>query len=1436
MKLLFIEENISPNGFFKKTNTINKTVFLFFLMFYQNYNSFSTSNHAFYLSDKSKIGSESNVKVFNGKSKRLSFPLFASSRSTTIDNIVISSVLKTSYCTGEESSIVINTRGTYNAGNTFSIQLSDKNGSFANPTIIDRLQSSVSGTHNLNFRIPINTSIGLGYRIRAISSSPINVSADNGFNIQITTIPTAVVSDTSKSICSGSSVSLTATCSQGTLKWYNANQNGSLIIGTSVSPVNTTEYFASCEAGTGCASARVKQVIVVNKVNAIVPAFASSCLNSDLNLAVITDHLDLRYTWAGPNGFVSTLQNPTVSNLTTIKEGIYSVSITNPSNCSMTATTSVSIGQLLQNLNVVGDVTVCYNGTINLSALTSVTTGMNYSWTGPNGFTATGQNISRASFTTINNSTIYHGGLYRVVASNSSGCSGATFVDIVVGNPPNVPPLTPNEGTCEGSPFTLNWAIGGANFRSYTWTGPSGFTSSSTAVCNSNLVCNNATATVPNFQATNVGTYTIRANFLDENNNSCFINVAQNVTLKPNPNITVTSNSAVCVGNLLTLQAIHSNITSGISSYSWTGPNNFMATVQNPNLITSSVSQTGIYKLIAVGLNSCVATAITSVNVIQSFPPIVEPTASVVLGNSITLASTGCNGGTVEWFKTIDNQPVTMPVSPTVTTLYYAICNIQGCVSGRNGDVTVSIKPPIVISAKTGNWEDFNTWDILRVPLPIDSVVIRPNHIVTINSFVTAKWLAWSGFGNLHFANSNSKLNLLGNPITPPPVLESNPSTVIEGISVTLTARGNGVVSWYKNGINLNINGTNYTVDQPVKGDIYTAKLAISGIISVASNSIVVTPSPVLSPPLLVSNPANVVEGIAVTFTALGSGVISWYKNGVNLNISGSSYTVNQPVAGDVYTTKRTELGVISGESNVIIVSSTTPPPVVNPPVLSASSSNVIENISVTFTATGSGIISWYKNGINLNITGSTYTVNLPVAGDIYTTKRTDAGITSSVSNSITIGASSPPLVVNAPVLESNPVNIAENIPVTFTARGTGEISWFKNGINLNINGANYTVNQPIGGDVYTTKSTINGITSETSNALTVISANSNVTITVPNKPPYYFSDGHPPSHYDGNRNLPAIFTNQPRYDPVNDMVWLTNNKIKIGINLKRGGQLAWASLANATSNLVYNGYDGGFQVTLDAYQRKDGYTQGGEVSGSAIRGMPTSYNVTHGGDYLNNAVSLIDYHAVPNGYYVKLRPIHYPLNAKFSETYIEVTYTIIRNSVKIDYRYTSFRTDGQWNGGGFDGAGAPACFMVNTLNKYKSYDGNSPWSFLPLPGRNLPIQNMGQNPAGVNSTEYWGMVYNDQNPNSAVGVYNATNGGNSTYFTFKQLEVYPGNGPGTEFTNGFTFFQPFIDFNIADRGNYVKDITAYMMIGSELEIRSEVYRISGHENNIPRF
>jgi hypothetical protein len=326
--------------------------------------------------------------------------------------------------------------------------------------------------------------------------------------------------------------------------------------------------------------------------------------------------------------------------------------------------------------------------------------------------------------------------------------------------------------------------------------------------------------------------------------------------------------------------------------------------------------------------------------------------------------------------------------------------------------------------------------------------------------------------------------------------------------------------------------------------------------------------------------------------------------------------------------------------------------------------------------------------------------------------------------------------------------------------------------------------------------------------------------ITMPNKPAYFFSDGHPASYYDLNLHEPVIFKNTARYDAENDFVWLKNDKIKAAINLKRGGQLAWLSTIDDPNNLIYNGYDGGFQVQLDAYQRPDGYTQAGQISGSEMSGSPTfSYNVTQGGDFENNAVSLIDYKQDGDSFFVKLRPNHYPMKSLLSETFIEVKYSLVGRLVKAEYKYTSFRTDNQVesnNPFGFVGWGIPACFLVNTLNKYQSFEnGQVITGEIPNSTYNYP-------PKVVNSSQFYGVCFDSNN--RGFGVYNKsesepTAAVPTTPILFKQLEVYNGNPAGTEFTGGFTFMQPNITLVIQDGRNYVKRSTAYLGAGTPAEL-----------------
>lgn len=79
--------------------------------------------------------------------------------------------------------------GTYNAGNVFTAELSDATGSFAAPTSIGTLTSSMSGVQLITAIVPGTVPAGNGYRIRVVASDPTTIGADNGSDLVIHPLP-----------------------------------------------------------------------------------------------------------------------------------------------------------------------------------------------------------------------------------------------------------------------------------------------------------------------------------------------------------------------------------------------------------------------------------------------------------------------------------------------------------------------------------------------------------------------------------------------------------------------------------------------------------------------------------------------------------------------------------------------------------------------------------------------------------------------------------------------------------------------------------------------------------------------------------------------------------------------------------------------------------------------------------------------------------------------------------------------------------------------------------------------------------------------------------------------------------------------------------------------------------------------------------------------
>lgn len=84
-----------------------------------------------------------------------------------VADISITSPLKTEYCTEEITKIAFVAAGAYNAGNTFTLQLSDAVGSFASPTNL----GNISVSPFFGVTIP-NLPVGSGYKLRVVSTNP----------------------------------------------------------------------------------------------------------------------------------------------------------------------------------------------------------------------------------------------------------------------------------------------------------------------------------------------------------------------------------------------------------------------------------------------------------------------------------------------------------------------------------------------------------------------------------------------------------------------------------------------------------------------------------------------------------------------------------------------------------------------------------------------------------------------------------------------------------------------------------------------------------------------------------------------------------------------------------------------------------------------------------------------------------------------------------------------------------------------------------------------------------------------------------------------------------------------------------------------------------------------------------------------------------------
>ncbi|MEO6669860.1 MAG: T9SS type A sorting domain-containing protein [Ferruginibacter sp.] len=176
---------------------------------------------------------------------------------TSLTSISLAPNPQQDFCAGSDILVQFSVNEAANAGNVFTVQLSDATGSFANPVTIGSIASVTSSSFNAT--IPLSTGPGTGYHIRVVSSSPVVISND-GPELSIYGLPSVTIEGFGSPVgppggfCAGVGIFLTANV-VGTVASYQWKLNGSDISGATQSTYHGTvggDYTVAVTNSNGC--------------------------------------------------------------------------------------------------------------------------------------------------------------------------------------------------------------------------------------------------------------------------------------------------------------------------------------------------------------------------------------------------------------------------------------------------------------------------------------------------------------------------------------------------------------------------------------------------------------------------------------------------------------------------------------------------------------------------------------------------------------------------------------------------------------------------------------------------------------------------------------------------------------------------------------------------------------------------------------------------------------------------------------------------------------------------------------------------------------------------------------------------------------------------------------------------------------------------------
>ncbi len=449
----------------------------------------------------------------------------------------------------------------------------------------------------------------------------------------------------------------------------------------------------------GCISAAVASISLQDPNPPATPTInpiAPICAATTLTLNASSATAGVTYSWTGPNGFISSLQNPSITNASLNASGTYTVKAILNSCVSNDATVNVTI-KVIPTISSSSSTnpTACATatGTIVLNGLTPNTTyGVNY--TKDNAPVTASLSSNGAGTVTI---TGLASGSYSNVTLSSNGCNSlpAGPFNLADPNPPATPVVAGNISLCTGELLNLNASSSTAGV-SYRWVGPNGY------------ISNVQNPTIPNANLTATGAYTVTATLNSCTSLPAFINVVVNTT--PAISSSSRTNPATCdaTTGTIRLNGLAANTAYSVAYTKGSTPTTVTLTSSAAGVVTIGSLGAGTYSAISVTLGTCQSNIVGPLTISDPVPP-ATPTITnnspLCADATLNLTSNSTTAGvTYTWTGpngfTASTKNIAIPnATPAMSGTYTVEVAINNCKSTASTNVVINPNPVVDFTA-----------------------------------------------------------------------------------------------------------------------------------------------------------------------------------------------------------------------------------------------------------------------------------------------------------------------------------------------------------------------------------------------------------------------------------------------------------------------------------------------------------------------------------------------------------------------------------------------------------------------------------------------------------------------------------------------------------------------------------------------------------------